>query len=37
MSKNISKIMEYFTSDNNNDVNNFQGDKIIDNNESHED
>ncbi|CAB5377315.1 unnamed protein product [Rhizophagus irregularis] len=32
MSKNISKIMEYFTSDNNNDVNNFQGDKIIDNN-----
>ncbi|CAB5384418.1 unnamed protein product [Rhizophagus irregularis] len=36
MSKNISKIMEYFTSDNNNDVNNFQGDKIIDNNESHE-
>ncbi|CAB4385741.1 unnamed protein product [Rhizophagus irregularis] len=37
MSKNISKTMEYFTSDNNNDVNNFQGDKIIDNNESHED
>ncbi|CAB4476737.1 unnamed protein product [Rhizophagus irregularis] len=29
MSKNISKIMEYFTSDNNNDVNNFQGIKLL--------